>query len=125
MNFTPEQLTKAKAANSAEELLAYANEVGFKLTEDEAKSFFDKWHGNGELSDDELDNVSGGCGGISSDDPHCTECGGLLVWNSRNYPNYNSSGSMNPYDLFACTQCDHKFRHYWYGDLWTEDEDPK
>ena len=35
MNFTPEQLTKAKAAKSVEELLALAKENGTELTEEE------------------------------------------------------------------------------------------
>ena len=63
MNFTPEQITKAKAAKSVEELLALAKENGMELTEEEAKNYFEQWHKEGELADDELDNVSGGCGG--------------------------------------------------------------
>ena len=35
MKLTPEQLTKAKAAKSAEELLALAKENGIEMTEDE------------------------------------------------------------------------------------------
>lgn len=69
MNFTPEQLVKAKASKSVDELLAYANEVGYKLSEDEAKQYFAKWHAVGALSDDELDNVSGGCGGDEEETP--------------------------------------------------------
>ena len=62
MKFTPEQLAKAKAANSAEELLALAKENGIEMTEDEANKYFADFHKEGELSDEELDNVSGGCG---------------------------------------------------------------
>ena len=70
MNFTPEQLAKAKAANSIEELLAYAKENGYPLADEEAKTFFEKWHTEGELADEELDAVSGGgCG----TDPHENE----------------------------------------------------
>ena len=60
MNFTPEQITKAKAAKSVEELLALAKENGLELTEEEAKNCFEQWHKEGELADEELNNVAGG-----------------------------------------------------------------
>ena len=62
MIFTPEQLAKAKAAKSAEELIALGKENGMELTEEEAKKFSAELHKEGELADDELDNVAGGCG---------------------------------------------------------------
>ena len=68
MNFTPEQITKAKAAKSAEELFALAKENGMEMTDDEAKKYFAELNKEGELADDELDNVSGGCGGDPHDD---------------------------------------------------------
>lgn len=56
-----ELLTKAKAAETAEELLTLAKENGMELTEAEAKTYFDLLHPQtGELSDEELDSVSGG-----------------------------------------------------------------
>ena len=69
MIFTPEQIAKAKAAKSAEELLALAKENDIEMTEEEAKKHYAEWHKEGELSDDELDNVAGGCGGSSDPDP--------------------------------------------------------
>lgn len=63
MNFTNEQLAKVKAAKSAEELLALAKAEGVALTEEEAAKYFAEMHKEGELADDELDNVAGGgCG---------------------------------------------------------------
>ena len=62
MKFTPEQLAKAKTAKSAEELIALAKENSIELTEEEAKKFFAELNKEGALADDELDNVSGGCG---------------------------------------------------------------
>ena len=59
-NFTPELIEKAKQAKSAEELLALAKENNIELTEDEAKEYFEWLNKQGELSDEELDNVSGG-----------------------------------------------------------------
>ncbi|MGN1136926.1 MAG: hypothetical protein ACI4SF_11975 [Oscillospiraceae bacterium] len=58
-----ELLEKAKQAKTAEELLALAKAENIELTEEAAKAFA-KLNKNGELSDEELDNVSGGgCGG--------------------------------------------------------------
>ena len=58
MIFTPEQPAKAKAAKSAEELLALAKENGMEMTEEESAKYFTEWHKEGELSDDELSRVS-------------------------------------------------------------------
>ena len=64
MELNKELLSKAKEAKTPEELLTLAKENGTELTEAEAKTYFDLLHPQtGELSDDELDNVSGGgCG---------------------------------------------------------------
>ena len=64
MELTKERVAKAKEAKTPEELMALAKENGIGLTEEEAKAYFDRLHPQtGELSDSELDNVSGGCGG--------------------------------------------------------------
>ena len=57
---TPELLEKAKQAKTPEELLALAKENGAEITEESAKAYFEQLHKTGELTDDELDNVSGG-----------------------------------------------------------------
>ena len=62
MNITKELLEKAKTAKTAEELLAMAKAENIELTEEQAKEYFATIHASGELSDEELDNVSGGCG---------------------------------------------------------------
>ena len=67
MQFSKELIEKAKTAKSAEELLAMAKAEGFELPEGEAKTVFSKLNKSGELSDEELNNVSGGCG--SGDEP--------------------------------------------------------
>ena len=60
-NLTPEMIEKAKAAKSAEELLALAKANGVEMTADEAKTYFAQLGPkSGELSDDDLDNVAGG-----------------------------------------------------------------
>ena len=59
-NLTPELIAKAKAAKSAEELLALAEANNVELTEEEAKICFEQLHTNGAVSDDELEAVAGG-----------------------------------------------------------------
>ena len=71
-NFTPELIKKAKAAKSAEELLALAKANNVELTEEEAKTYFEQLNANGAVSDDELDVVAGGCG----DDEYILKCPG-------------------------------------------------
>lgn len=58
---SPELMEKANAAKTPEELLALAKESGMELTAQQAQDYFAQLHQTGELADDELDNVSGGC----------------------------------------------------------------
>ena len=88
-NFTPELIKKAKAAKSAEELLALAKANNVELTEEEAKTYYEQLNANGTVSDDELDAVVGGgscpdngeeeentlSGGDRVKIPRCTGCG--------------------------------------------------
>ena len=61
MEMNKELLAKAKETKTPEELLALAKENGAELTEESAKAYFDRLHPQtSELSDSELDNVSGG-----------------------------------------------------------------
>ena len=60
-NLTPEMIEMAKAARSAEELLALAKENNVEMTEDEAKTYFAQLNPkSGELNDEDLDSVAGG-----------------------------------------------------------------
>lgn len=81
-------IEKAKAAKSAEELLALAKENNVEMTADEAATFFAQLNPkSGELNDDDLDNVAGGFGcedSIANDSgklvcvtsgEFCSECG--------------------------------------------------
>lgn len=85
-NFTPELIAKAKAAESAEELLALAKENNVELTEEEAKVCFEQLHANGAVSDDDLEAVAGGgalcdffenffLGKNGGNDDSCPNCG--------------------------------------------------
>ena len=56
-----EIIAKAKKAKSVEELIALAKENGIELTEEEANTYLAQLNPKkGEISDDELDVVSGG-----------------------------------------------------------------
>lgn len=63
MKISKELLEKAKTAKSPEELLAMAKAENIELNAEEAVQAFAELNKNGELSDEELDNVAGGCGG--------------------------------------------------------------
>ena len=69
-----ELVNKARKAKSVEELLALAKENEIELTTEQAKAFFAQLNPpKGELSDDELDDVSGGgCG--ESKVKYCPNC---------------------------------------------------
>ena len=60
MNFTAEQLKKINEAKTAEELIALAKAEGIEISEEEIKAKFAEMHNEGEIADDELDNVAGG-----------------------------------------------------------------
>ena len=60
MNISKELLEKAKMAKTAEELLEMAKAENIELNAEEAAQAFAKMNKNGELSDEELDNVAGG-----------------------------------------------------------------
>ena len=71
MEINQELLAKAKEAKTVEELMALAKENNIELTKEKVNEYFSKLHSEtGEISDDELDNVSGG--GCLSDDPYDT-----------------------------------------------------
>lgn len=69
MNFPETIIEKAKDAKTPEELLTLAKENNIELSAKEAGAYFARLHKIGELSDDELDNVSGGGCGEPSDPP--------------------------------------------------------
>lgn len=55
-----ELILKAKQVQTAEELISLAKENGVELTEQSAKTYLEQLHKTGEISDEELGNVSGG-----------------------------------------------------------------
>ena len=128
MIFTQEQLEKAKRAKSTEELLSLAEENGVALTGEEAAKYLAGLHREGELSDDELDNVAGG--GCDDDFydwlnsvevsynpvsgrylcPNCDDGNQIL-----SYYGYEYCDSGN-YDKYKCEHCGQWYWHYTSGD---------
>lgn len=74
MQFSKELIEKAKTAKTAEELLAMAKAENIEMTAEEAAKVFAQLHKTGELSDEELDNVSGGCDEIKYDELQMAIC---------------------------------------------------
>ena len=97
-----ELITKAKAAKSVEELLELAKASNVELSEEQAKAYFAKLNPTkGELSDDELDDVSGGgCG--ESKTKYCPNCNSELRMISEGTGNF----SMKFY--YLCDSCGYK-----------------
>ena len=89
MKFTKEIIAQAKEIQSAEELISFAKENGIEYTKEEAEEYFAKMHKSGELADDELGNVAGGCGL----EP-CSHCG-----SEARYP----YGGLK----YICSNCGH------------------
>ena len=75
MKFTEDQLAKIKAAKTAEELIALAKAEGVEATEEQIRAQFAAMHKEGELADDELDNVSGAGCGPTIKTVKCPNCG--------------------------------------------------
>ena len=86
MKYSKELIEKAKTAKTAEELLAMAKAENIEMTAEEAAKYFAELHKTGELSDEELDNVAGGCGGEEITEPKYKE--GDLVWISGGFACY-------------------------------------
>lgn len=53
-------IEEAKNAHSVEELIKEAGEEGIELSRGEAETAFEELHKRGELSDDEVEDVTGG-----------------------------------------------------------------
>lgn len=59
-NITEEEIKIAKEAKSKEELISYAKEKGYELSDEEADRIFEYFNKQGELDENELSNVTGG-----------------------------------------------------------------
>ena len=116
---TPELLKKARMAKSAAEIMDLAKEVGMSIDLEEANGFLKQLHTEGEMADDELDNVSGGACGMNQkimgmtnasvgtgEGPCCPACGNSLKFGMKN------ADEKGNYDVVYCFNCNIKYKYY-------------
>lgn len=129
MDLTPDMLEKIRVAHNANEFIMLVQENGLHISAEEANKFYSDFHEEHELSDEELNNVSGGC--VSSiprpeqvamayaedNTVICPGCHGVLK-----YPRTMEDMNGDRYDHVICRNCGKKYRHYWKDDEWTQAE---
>lgn len=115
MEVSKELLEKAKAAKSESELKALAKAEGISLTDAEAEKFFARLHHTGELADEELDSVTGGCGGSGKptdaggqDNPALVTFRYVVGQEVEVFNNYSFSTCTTRYRILEC-----KVEEYW------------
>lgn len=112
IKLTPELVEKAKAVKGVDELIKLGKENNIGLTEEDAKDIFDRLNPKlGELSDEELDNVSGGgCGRPSLGETYpCVSCGSTKTKVIK---------ELNNGVVFECGRCKYQWVHI-CDSLWT------
>lgn len=82
-------MIKAKEAKTAAELMELAKAENIELTEEKAQELFTRLHAEGELSDNELDNVAGG--GCSESTALKYKEGDIVALVSKRCPDCNGS----------------------------------
>ncbi len=110
MKMSHEMMEKARSAQSASELMHMAHEHGMEMTDAEANKYFDMLHpAMGEMSDDELDNVSGGgCGGGGSkkdEAPYLFNIGDRVIYAA----NPDATGPGTVYDRMCSDNVNCKY----------------
>lgn len=119
-HLSEEMLAKARAAQSTQELQTMALEIDETLSDEEAKSYFELLHQgseSGELSDNELENVSGGtcyrgkypvvlpnsrCGKWT-----CPQCNRVVYW--TNIHEWCSALEEGAVVAAKCSTCKYRF----------------
>lgn len=123
MKFSKEIIAQASSAKNAGELLALAEQNGIEMTSDQATSYYSQLNSQGELSDNDLDNVAGGCfvdgrqevvSVLDDSHPLCPDCGTELVYYVGITPD---DGDI--FDSYICTNCCKFFRRYQSDGVWT------
>ncbi len=97
MGITKELIEKAKKCETVQELLALAKENDIEMNEEQANNLLIGMKKAGELSDRELDNVSGGgCGSIPNKCPKCQ---------SKHFTHTATAGVLH----YHCKDCGYKW----------------
>ena len=125
MKLSKELLEKAQTAKSPEELIQMAKTENIDLSAEEAAKAFAELHKSGEISDEELDNVAGGCGKEEIPEPKY-KIGDMVIY-SRGFPCHTcgiyrdfqitevhrSPDGKHTYSI-ACPECGEK---WWNSDV--------
>ena len=129
MEYSNKLIEKAKQAKSAEELSEFAETGGVKLTEEESVRLFERLNAYGELSDNELDNVSGG--GCGSGDVPKFEAGQTVYVRATNaaakiienlgkkgdiFPEYMYKIEVHDTGVFTLERWEHELKSSYAGD---------
>ena len=116
MNIPKELIEKAKQAKTAEELLELAKAAGIDMTADEAEMAFANLHKAGELADEELGNVTGGCsdpnGSASGDTPKYKVGDKVSYFNQTR--GVNGMPSVKKIDAEILEVLDKKYGYFYY-----------
>ncbi len=99
-------MIKAKEAKSVTELMELAKSENIELTEEKAQEFFTRLHAEGELSDNELDDVAGG--GCTETGPKY-KIGDIVTVVSKRCPDCNGSVFKITYEVKDRT----RLNDYW------------
>ncbi len=111
--FTPEQIEKARAAKSPEELLSLAKENGLELSAEQANAYFEKLNRSGELSDDELSNVAGG--GCSTKAREVSPYDSCPKWRCKDCnKSYEEAGEKHSHGTIVRVRLCHDCKFYYY-----------
>ena len=128
MKFSNELIEKAKTAKSAEELLQIAKAENIEMTAEEASKYCAELHKTGELSDDELDNVAGGCGSgevLKFDVVHsvyvgATNAAAKILENLGKkgdlFPEYKYKIEVHDTGIFTLERWEHELKSSYIGD---------
>lgn len=128
MKLTKELIEKAKQAKTVEELQEFAKAENIELSAEEAIKAFAELHKTGELSDDELGNVAGGCG--SGDVPkfevgqtvyvRATNAAAKILENLGKkgdiFPEYKYKIEVHDTGIFTLERWEHELKSSYTGD---------
>ncbi len=92
-----ELIAKARQADSPEEIMKIAEENDIEMCKEEAESIYKQLHTSGEMSDDELEGVAGGC----SKDGKTIVTSGCKCFNGQ----FREFRRGDSWDLFSSDGC--------------------
>ncbi len=107
-----ELIEKARQADSPEEIMKIAEENDIYMVKEEAEMIYKQLHTSGEVADDELQSVAGGCTGK---DGKTIVTSGCKCFNGNYYPKINSRLGVATAEAFwydfssdgCCGRCVH------------------